>query len=144
MNTEVPIPVYKRIAVALDFTSRDLQLLSHALGQSHADTRIIILHIVESAPSKILRQETDDYETRHDQEKLDGYVAWLKEKGFEAESRLGFSNRNKEIPRLVKESGADLLVIGAHGHSGIKDYLYGETINSVRHQLKIPVLIVSG
>ncbi|MES2880553.1 MAG: Nramp family divalent metal transporter [Bacteroidota bacterium] len=144
MANEVTIPSYKRIAVALDFTSRDYQLLSHALGQSNADTRIIILHIVESAPSKILRQETDDYETRHDQEKLDGYVAWLKDKGVEAESRLGFSNRNKEIPRLVKESGADLLVIGAHGHSGIKDYLYGETINSVRHQLKIPVLIVSG
>jgi manganese transport protein len=36
-----------------------------------------------------------------------------------------------------------MLVIGAHGHSGIKDFFYGETINSVRHVLKIPVLVVN-
>ena len=36
-----------------------------------------------------------------------------------------------------------MLVIGAHGHSGIKDLLYGQTIDSVRHELKIPVLVVN-
>ena len=36
-----------------------------------------------------------------------------------------------------------MLVIGAHGHSGLKDFIYGETVNSVRHELKIPVLVVS-
>jgi len=35
------------------------------------------------------------------------------------------------------------LVIGAHGHSGIKDVVYGETVNSVRHEVKIPVLVVN-
>jgi manganese transport protein len=44
--------------------------------------------------------------------------------------------------RLVKSAKAELLVIGAHGHSGVKDWFYGETINAVRHGLKIPVLIV--
>jgi manganese transport protein len=42
----------------------------------------------------------------------------------------------------VKENNADMLVIGAHGHAGIKDWLYGQTIDSVRHELKIPVLVV--
>jgi manganese transport protein len=36
-----------------------------------------------------------------------------------------------------------MLVIGAHGHSGVKDWVYGETIDKVRHELKIPVLIVN-
>jgi len=44
--------------------------------------------------------------------------------------------------RIVKENGADMLVIGAHGHSGIKDWFYGQTIDSVRHELNIPVLVV--
>jgi manganese transport protein len=34
-------------------------------------------------------------------------------------------------------------VMGAHGHAGVKDWLYGATINHVRHELKIPVLVVS-
>ena len=50
--------------------------------------------------------------------------------------------RPYSLPRyrlmLVKESGADLLIIAAHGHKGIKDWFYGETIESVRHQLKTP------
>jgi manganese transport protein len=140
---EIQVPIYNRIAVALDFSNRDKALIAHAIKQSSELTRVVLIHIVESASAKVLGKETDDFETRKDQEKLDEYVAFLKEKGFLAESFLGFRNRQKEIPRLVKEANADLLIIGAHGHSGVKDWLYGETIDAVRHQLKIPVLIVS-
>ncbi|WP_431217408.1 universal stress protein [Puia sp. P3] len=49
----------------------------------------------------------------------------------------------EEIARLAKEQGADMLVIGSHGHRGLKDFIYGETVNAVRHELKIPVLVVS-
>jgi manganese transport protein len=44
---------------------------------------------------------------------------------------------------LVEEADANLLVLGAHRHSGMFDYLYGETVERVRHKLKIPVLIVN-
>jgi manganese transport protein len=140
---DVPLPTYNRIAVALGFSDKDKELLAHAIKQSGALTKIVLIHIVESASAKVLGHESDDFETRKDQEKLDEYVSFLKQKGFNAESFLGFRNRQKEIPRLVKEANADLLIIGAHGHSGVKDWLYGETIDAVRHQLKIPVLIVS-
>jgi manganese transport protein len=140
---EMLLPNYKRIAVALDFSIRDRQLIAHAMRQTNGETKLILIHIVESASAKVLGTESDDLETRKDQEKLDEYVAYLQSKGIAAESRLGFRNRNIEIPRLVKSAEADLLVIGAHGHSGIKDLLYGETIDAVRHKLKIPVLIVS-
>ena len=133
----------KKIAVALDFSKRDQQLIAHAMRQAGEFTQITLIHIVESASARVLGNEADDLETRKDQEKLDGYVAFLKQKGIVAESKLGFKNRTKEIPRLVKEANADLLVIGAHGHSGMKDWIYGETIDVVRHKLKIPVLIVS-
>lgn len=140
---EIHIPTYNRIAVALDFSQRDKALIAHAVKESSELTRIILIHIVESASAKVLGKEADDFETRKDQEKLDEYVAFLKQKGLMADSALGFRNRHKEIPRLVKEANADLLIIGAHGHSGMKDWLYGETIDAVRHQLKIPVLIVN-
>ena len=45
--------------------------------------------------------------------------------------------------RIVNESGAEILIIGGHRHTGIKDWFYGETIESVRHELKIPVLVVN-
>jgi manganese transport protein len=36
-----------------------------------------------------------------------------------------------------------MLVVGAHGHRGIKDLIYGQTVNTVRHELRIPVLMVT-
>ena len=140
---DIQLPVYKCIAVALGFSDRDKELIWHAIKQCNPLTKVVLIHIVESASARILGKESDDWETRKDQEKLDAYVAFLEEKGIKAESILGFRNRQKEIPRLVKEAHADLLIIGAHGHSGIKDWFYGETIDAVRHQLKIPVLIVN-
>ena len=138
----IPLPKYRRVAVALDFSERDQMVLSHAMVQAEPGGTVVLIHVVESASAKILGEHSDDYETRSDQEKLESYAAQLKQYNFIGETHLGFRNRSKEIPRIVKESNADLLIIGAHGHKGVKDWLYGETIDTVRHQLKIPVLIV--
>ncbi|MEI9946660.1 MAG: universal stress protein [Chitinophagaceae bacterium] len=137
------IPSHTKIAIALDFSENDQKILSHALGQGNNNTDFILLHVVESVPARIYENESDDLETEKDKEHLIFYAEQLKERGFNAEAMIGFGNRAKEIVRIVTESGADMLVIGAHGHSGIKDFIYGETINSVRHELKIPVLIVN-
>jgi manganese transport protein len=136
-------PVYLQIAVALDFGDHDQKLISHALGQGTPATRFLLIHIVESPSSKLLGAESDDYETRKDQLKLDKYREMLTDKGYHVGTRLGFHQRAKEIVRIVEEEKADMLIIGAHGHSGLKDFFYGETIESVRHELKIPVLVVN-
>ena len=135
-------PSYQRIAVALDFSRADQQLLAHALGQATEQTTFILIHIVESVSARILGTEADDLETRNDSEKLQQYAAQLQQYGYKAEALLGFQRRTREILRLVKTAKADMLVFGAHGHSGVKDWFWGETINAVRHGLKIPVLIV--
>ncbi len=140
---QLDVPLYNRVAVALDFSQNDEKLLRYALGQGHTGTHFILIHIVESASAKMLGKESGDYETQADEERLESYVVQLKQKGFSASASLGFHSRTKEIVRLVKESSADMLVIGAHGHTGVKDWFFGETINSVRHDLKIPVLIVN-
>ena len=132
---ELSVPSYKNIAVAIDFSEQDQQLLASALGQAGEASKITFIHIEESASARLLGNEADDYETRQDQEKLNRYVAYVKEKGIDADSKLGFKDRAKEITRLAKEAHADILIIGAHGHSGVKDFLYGGTINAVRHQL---------
>jgi manganese transport protein len=129
--------------VALEFSTKDEKVLSHAIGQANKNSSFLLIHVVESAPSKVLGTQTDDLETRKDQEHLDHYVQRIEQMGYQAKAVLGFHHRAKEIVRLVKENHADMLVIGAHGHSGLKDWFYGETIDAVRHELKIPVLIVN-
>ncbi len=129
--------------MALDFSKNDLKLISHAIGQGNKNTSYVLIHVVESAATRLMEKDTDDLETRKDQQQLTTYIQQLKEKDIKAVGLLGFNDRAKEIVRIVKENNADMLVIGAHGHSGIKDLLYGQTIDSVRHELKIPVLVVN-
>jgi manganese transport protein len=140
---KLAIPSYQKIAVALDFGEHDDTLLAHAIGQGQGQAEYLLIHVVESVPARLLGKESDDYETRNDEARLQLYVQQLHEQGLTATSHLGFRNRAGEIIRIIKESKADMLVIGAHRHSGIKDWLYGETINSVRHELKIPILVVN-
>ena len=139
----IEIPVYRKIAVALDFSEKDAKLLAAAIGQSKEDTEFILIHIVESASAILLGDQTADYETQKDKERLELFVKELENKGFKAKGILGFRQSAKEIVRIVKEENADLLVVGAHGHTGLKDSIYGETVNAVRHELKIPVLVVT-
>ena len=120
----IEVPVYKKIAVALDFSENDIRLLGAAIGQARQDTHFILIHVVESPTAIMLGKETADYETQKDKEKLDLFVTQLKEKGFEAEAILGFRHSAKEIIRIVKEENADMLVLGAHGHRGLKDFSY--------------------
>jgi manganese transport protein len=34
--------------------------------------------------------------------------------------------------------------MGAHGHRAVMDFILGSTVDAVRHQLKIPVLVITG
>ncbi|HVZ95374.1 MAG TPA: Nramp family divalent metal transporter [Chitinophagaceae bacterium] len=142
-NLVLDIPQYHRIAIALDFSEHDQKLISYAIGQGNGDTEYILIHVVESVSARLWGKESYDYETRKDHSQLDNYASQLHNKGIKATSMLGYKNRASEIVRLVKESKADMLVVGAHGHTGIKDVIYGETVNTVRHELQIPVLMVN-
>lgn len=140
---ELVIPSFKKIAIALDFSENDDKLLAYAIGQGKEDTHYLLVHIVESPSAKLFGKDSDDYESRKDKERLDSYVMELQARGFTAEGFLGHKDRVKEIVRITKGVHADMLVMGAHGHSGFRDFIYGETVNAVRHELKIPVLIVN-
>lgn len=132
-----------RIAIALDFSISDQKLIAHAVAQGHTQVTYILLHVVESASARYLGEASDDDETRKDRQRLENYAAQLQALGYTVEAYIGYRNRVKEIIRIVKESEADMLVMGAHRHSGFKDYIFGETIEDVRHALPIPVLIVN-
>ncbi|MBU3745111.1 MAG: iron/manganese transporter, partial [Sediminibacterium sp.] len=132
-----------RIAIALDFTAADKLLIENAVASGSQQTELILIHVVESASAGYLGDASDDEETRLDRLRLEQYRDQLIDLGYKVNIYLGYRNRVREIIRITEESQADMLVMGAHRHSGLKDYLFGETIESVRHALTIPVLVVN-
>jgi manganese transport protein len=70
------------------------------------------------------------------------YKTYLMEMGYEVETALGYGNPKKQIPIIVTQKQAELLIMATHGHKGLNDFLFGTTLEKVRHSINIPVLIV--
>lgn len=134
-------PDFKTIALAVDFSPTDLLVLQYGLKMAEKDSRFLLIHITESASPQLMGAVAEDFETMKDKKKLDNYVKMLEGKGFEGAAVTGFRNRNTEIVRICKEGNANLLIMGSHGHRGLKDFIFGETVNQVRHRVRVPVLV---
>ncbi|MBS1783431.1 MAG: Nramp family divalent metal transporter [Bacteroidetes bacterium] len=132
---------FRKIALALDFSHKDKTVIQYALQFANPDTEFVLIHVVESASAKLIGANSEDYETREDRKMLAAYVQFFEQYQHKADAVLGYRNRSGEIARLVKESEADLLILGSHGHKAIKDFVLGETINRVRHLVTVPIFI---
>ena len=137
-----PSPAYRNIGIAIDFSEADQKTLRHALHLGGEKARYFLIHAVESASAHIIGADTNDLESRIDQQNLDLYANLLREKGLECHALIGFGSPKKVIPDFVEKKSMDVLVMGAHGHRSFKDLIFGETIGAVRHAIKIPVLVV--
>lgn len=141
LDLSQPSP-YLRIAVAVDFSSMDRMNISNAVNQGGKKATYLLIHIVESAGALMMKQDIRDFEFRSDQKNLEKYAHELKAGGYDVHLKIGYGNPKKAIPELVNQFKADLLVMGAHGHKGFKDVVFGTTVDAVRHNIHIPLLIV--
>lgn len=137
-----PIQPYQCIAVALDFGKKDNAVISNAIHHLTPKGTLVLIHIVESATAKVLGNMSKDRETEGDLAQLEKYATQLEKYNIQIIKHLGYRRRAKEIARICNEQNVEMLVMGAHGHKGIKDILYGHTIEQVRHLINIPVLVV--
>jgi len=135
-------PVYRRIAVTLDFSNIDNLTIQSALAQGGKEAMYILLHVVETAGAMVYGSNIADHETSEDKVALENYRRQLTDMGYQVDIQVGYGNPQRKIPTMVKDFKADLLVMGAHGHKFFKDLIFGTTVDTVRHRLDIPVLIV--
>lgn len=134
--------VYKQIAITIDFSSVDTLTIRSATAQGGKNARYLLVHVVETAGAMWYGSQIADHESSEDAKALKNYLTQLREQGYEVEMKIGFGNPKRIIPEIVAGFNADLLVMGAHGHNWFKDLIFGTTVDSVRHHVKIPVLIV--
>ncbi len=133
----------KKIAIAVDLGKNTQELIMKAISRGNKETEFVLIHVVESASTFYLQDQVDDNESREDIKQLDQYVAQITELGFKAMSVLGYAKREKEIIRITQEYQVDLLIMAASKHNKWKDYILGDTIDNLRHQLSIPILTFS-
>ena len=135
---------YGHVAVALDFSGRDAEILREAvrfLGTNRP--AVALMHVVESAPAGFHGADSGDAESQQDAARLEAWAAELRTLGFAATTHLGSGRPVPELVRLIGETHADLVILGAHGHGFIKDLLLGTTADRLRHRVDAHVLVVA-
>ncbi len=140
----VAAPIYHRILVPLDHTNLDHLAVSHAAAMARLyGAKVYLLHVEEGVTSQVYGPAAADAEVELGEQYLERIAQSLRDQGVTVQSEIRYSlSPKKEIVRYAHEIRTDLVIMGAHGHGGLKDLIFGNTINPVRHDLDVPMLIV--
>jgi manganese transport protein len=92
--------------------------------------------------TRVYGPDTADRETEADERYLAEVVQGLEAQGYETRSIILYGpDRAARLISQLKAEPVDLLVVGSHGHGMVRDLLFGQTVDKVRHGLTIPMLI---
>jgi len=134
---------FSKIGVSIDYSPVDAKVLSHAQSLAKGyGASLFLFHVVEGVGGQLFGSDAFDDEARQDKEHLESVAEQIRKTGVEVATALGYGRVPEQIIRLSRENGIDLLVMGGHGHRGLKDLFFGTSISQVRHALAIPVLVV--
>ncbi len=134
---------YQHIGIAIDFSGKDEKIIQNAIMIGGKTASYTFIHVVESAAARYLGMNAQDYETELDKTNLAQYRQLLQKMDYKAATQIGFGNPAAEMAKIITKNDIDLLIMGAHGHKRFKDLLYGSTIDTLRHKIKIPVMVIS-
>jgi manganese transport protein len=137
-------PEYRLLLVPLDHSDRDRAAISHAAALARTyGASVILLHVEEGVTSRVYGSLSHTAEVEAGRHYIDEIAGALRDCGISVETVVYHDESpTAAIVRVARERHPDLVIMGAHGHSGLKDLVFGATINDVRHRLSTPILVV--
>jgi manganese transport protein len=135
---------YERILLTLDHTPLDRLAVAHAAAMARLyGAKLYVLHVEEGVTSQVYGKDASTAEVEAGEQYLERIAQSLRDQGIAVETAISHSSSPKKaIVQYAREIQPDLVIMGAHGHGGLKDLIFGTTIDPVRHKLAAPMLIV--
>lgn len=140
----------RTLLAAVDFSDASRTIVAHAVEFARAQgARIVLLHVVEpvvsyvpvgaamdvieTSPPPILEADLAAQKTH-----LDRLAAG--QENIETLAVVGLAA--DEIVTQARECGAELIVLGSHGHGALYHLFAGSVVTGVLKRARIPVLVV--
>ena len=137
--------MYQHILVAIEHSPADETILAHVQPLARlTQARLLLLHVADGWAARAYDelQLRESEEMRDDREYLERLAAALRTAGFDTEWRLERGDPATEIIRTAGAEHVDLVAMATHGHRLLRDLVLGTTVNRVRHELAVPVLLL--
>ena len=145
--------LYKTILCPLDFSDASIRALEYALSLAQeADARLILLHVIESLLAEGGASEMHRVSVAEFYRNLEGdATAQLKSVVPEQarvwckpEERVTRGRAYREILKIAKVEGAELIVMGVQGKGALTRLVFGSTTHHVIQEAGCPVLTIRG
>jgi len=146
--------VWKTILVPHDFSScaNHAAALARDVALAHG-ARLVLLHVTEMpmglGPETVIVPDEGggpikvrDYALKAAQEHLDDLAARLRKEGLEVTTQAVMGHVIEEIIQVTTSEGADLIVMGTHGRTGLSHLVAGSVAEKIVRNAPVPVLTV--
>ena len=137
--------MYKKILVALENSRADETLEPHiAVLARTVGAELLLLHVADGWAARNFEQLklAESAEMKADRAYLEREAESLRATGLKVSTHLALGNPPTEILRTAEREGCDLIAMTSHGHKLLADLILGSTIDRVRHNTRIPILVL--
>jgi nucleotide-binding universal stress UspA family protein len=137
--------MYTRILVPLEHSPADETILAHVRVLARRfGSALVLVHVADGWVARHIKELElrESEEMRDDRAYLQDMCAQLETEGFDADAVLAAGDPAKEIAATAEREGCDLIAMATHGHRLLEDVVKGSTATALRHQTKIPILMV--
>ena len=137
--------MYRRILVAIENSPSDQTILTNVKELAAlTGGELLLVHVADGWAARHFDELKlrESEEMKADRAYLDRVAADMAAVPLQVSTELAMGDPATELIRLVTEWQADLIAMSTHGHRFVNDLLRGTTVNRVRHEVKIPVLLL--
>ncbi len=132
------------VVVPFDFSDCAMEALRHALRLAEDRSQIHALHVlpflIPTEPGVVWATIDDGERIRHALESMTNAFSTPEFEGIQADVRIG--DPGHVIAEWAEELGADLILVGSHGRSGLTRLFLGSVAERVVRLAHCPVLVV--
>jgi len=138
---------YQKILVALDGSVAATKALTRALQLARAHSACVHALGVEEHLPHYAATVGEVEEAKNEMDSFFAHVMAGARRiaagyGIELSTEVRAGNAAQQIVTVAREGGFELIVLGAKGHSRIRDFLLGTTSDRVSHHAPCEVLLV--
>jgi universal stress protein A len=140
-----------KILVPVDFSDNSQHALDEAIGLAkHFGAEVLVYHcypIPTAGPAPYDTILPESYLTALRTAAIEGVTKWrdkARAQGVRAEGKISAGFPASEIADLAEKAGADLIVMGTRGLTGLKHVLLGSVAERTIRIAPCPVLTVKG
>ena len=137
--------MYKHILVALENGRADETLVPHVSElATRLGSALLLVHVADGFAARNFSQLklTESEEMKSDRAYLEGIAERMRQSGLTVSTELALGNPPTEILKTALARGCDLIAMTSHGHKLVGDFFLGSTIDRVRHNTLVPILVV--